>query len=226
MNKQIRLWDLPLRLFHWLLVVAVVVAMLSGINGRMDIHLQSGLAIVALLAFRLAWLFVGSTYARVGALWQAVVRMPEYLRGNWRRPGHNPLGVLSLVAMLLMLGWQAVTGLFTNDDSYFTGPLYRLIDKDFSLWLTGLHRNGLWLIVALVVLHVGSIIFYHVVKKKNLLKPMITGKTEQLNEEYQPATGGRWVAFVFSCLVAAAAFYVAQGSWVPKPPPPQPVFMF
>lgn len=219
MSKQIKVWDAPLRLFHWLLVVAVVIAMFSGIKGRMDLHEKAGVAVLTLLAFRLAWLFLGSTYARLGALLGALPRIPDYLRGTWQRPGHNPLGVLSMGAMLLVLGWQSVSGLFTNDDSIFTGPLYRLISKADSLWLTGLHRKTMWLIIALVALHVASVLFYWLIKKNNLIKPMITGKTERLNEEYKPATGGRWLAFVFSCLFAAGAFYVAQGSWVPKPPP-------
>jgi cytochrome b len=226
MPTQIKVWDLPLRLFHWLLVVAVVVAMVTGVNGNIKIHEQSGLIIVALLAFRLAWLFVGSTYARIGALWCAVIRIPQYLRGEWSRPGHNPLGVLSLAAMLLLLAWQAGSGLFTNDNSYFSGPLSRLIEKDLSLWLTGLHRQGFWPIVILIGLHVASIFFYGLVKKNNLLKPMITGKTEQRSAEYKPAKGGRWLALIVSLVFAAGAYYVAQGSWVPKPPPPAPMLMF
>lgn len=220
MSRQIRVWDLPLRLFHWLLVVAVIVAMASGLKGRMDLHEQAGLAVLALLAFRLAWLFLGSTYARLGALLTALPRIPDYLRGQWRKPGHNPLGVLSMGAMLLLLGWQSVSGLFTNDDSIFTGPLYRLISKADSLWLTGLHRQGFWLIVGLISLHVATVLFYWLVKKRNLIKPMITGTTEPLTEEYRPATGGRWLAFVLAVLFAAGVWYAAQGSWVPKPPPP------
>ncbi|MGI6407823.1 MAG: cytochrome b/b6 domain-containing protein [Thiopseudomonas sp.] len=226
MSKQIRVWDLPLRLFHWLLVVAVAVAIFSGLKGRMGLHEQAGLAVVTLLAFRLAWLFLGSTYARIGALLCALPKIPDYLRGHWRNPGHNPLGVLSMAAMLLLLGWQAVSGLFTNDDSIFTGPLYRLISKADSLWLTGLHRQTFWLLVGLIGLHVATVLFYWLVKKNNLIKPMVTGKTEQLNETYKPATGGRWLAFVLSCLFAAGAFYVAQGSWVPKPPPPATALPF
>lgn len=222
MSKQIRVWDLPLRLFHWALVVSVVVALASGLKGNMGLHQQAGLAVVTLLSFRLAWLFLGSTYARIGALLGALPRIPDYLRGNWRKPGHNPLGVLSMGAMLLVLGWQSVSGLFTNDDSVFTGPLYRLIDKADSLMLTGLHRQTFWLLVGLIALHVATVLFYWLVKKNNLVKPMITGNTEQLNEEYKPATGGRWLAFVLSCLFAVGAFYVAQGSRVPKPPPPAP----
>ena len=219
MSKQIRVWDLPLRLFHWLLVISVAVAIFSGLKGNMGLHEQAGMVIVTLLAFRLAWLFLGSTYARIGALLCALPKIPDYLRGQWHKPGHNPLGVLSMAALLLLLGWQSVSGLFTNDDSVFTGPLYRLISKADSLWLTGLHRQTFWLLVGLIGLHVLSVLFYWVVKKNNLIKPMITGTTEKLNEDYKPATGGRWLAFVLSCLFAAGAFWVAQGSWVPKPPP-------
>lgn len=219
MSKQIRVWDLPLRLFHWLLVISVAVAIFSGLKGNMGLHEQAGMVIVTLLAFRLAWLFLGSTYARIGALLCSLPKIPDYLRGQWHKPGHNPLGVLSMAALLLLLGWQSVSGLFTNDDSVFTGPLYRLISKADSLWLTGLHRQTFWLLVGLIGLHVLSVLFYWVVKKNNLIKPMITGTTEKLNDDYKPATGGRWLAFVLSCLFAAGAFWVAQGSWVPKPPP-------
>ncbi|MBS7326342.1 MAG: cytochrome b/b6 domain-containing protein [Thiopseudomonas sp.] len=222
MSRHIRVWDLPLRLFHWSLVVAVVVAMASGLKGNMQVHEKAGLAIVTLLAFRLAWLFLGSTYARIGALLGALPRIPDYLRGQWRKPGHNPLGVLSMAGMLLLLGWQSVSGLFTNDDSVFTGPLYRLISKADSLWVTGLHRQTFWLLVGLIGLHVATVLFYWLVKKNNLIKPMITGTTEAINDEYKPATGGRWLAFVLSCVLAGGALYVAQGSWVPKPPPPAP----
>ena len=183
MSNKIKVWDLPLRIFHWLLVLSVVIAMVSGVKGRMDLHEQAGLAIIALLSFRLIWLFLGSTYARIGALLGALPHIPDYISRQWNKPGHNPLGVLSMAAILLLLGWQAVSGLFTNDDSVFTGPLYRLISKADSLWVTGLHRQGFWLIVGLICLHVASIFFYWIFKKKNLIKPMITGNTERIGSE-------------------------------------------
>lgn len=228
MSKQIRVWDLPLRIFHWLLVVSVVVALITGLRGGswIDRHALVGMVVIGLLAFRLAWLLLGSTYARIGALLGAVVRIPDYLRGQWHKPGHNPLGVLSMAAMLLLLAWQAGSGLFTNDDIAFSGPLYRLVSSKDSALITSLHRQGFWLLVGLISLHVATVFFYWLVKKNNLIKPMITGKTEARNPEYKPATGGRWLAFVISCLFAAGVVYAAQGTWVPKPPPPPPALPF
>ena len=99
MNKQrIRLWDLPTRLFHWLLVLAVIAAVVSGqLGGNLiEVHGKIGLAIVGLIAFRLVWGFAGSTYARFAQFFPTPARIKVYLKGEWRGLGHNPLGGLSV----------------------------------------------------------------------------------------------------------------------------------
>lgn len=221
MAQQIRVWDGPLRTFHWLLVVSVVTALLTGWQGGswMDWHARAGLFIVGLLSFRLAWLLLGSTYARLSTLLGALLSLPQYLRGDWRRLGHNPLGVLSVFAMLGMLSWQAVSGLFTNDDIAFTGPLYKLVSSSLSSDLTRLHKLGMWIIIGLIALHILAIVVHAVLKKHNLVKAMLTGKTEQHYPEQKPAQGGRWLAFVCALAIALGAVYMASGEWQSKPPP-------
>lgn len=221
MSKQLRVWDAPLRVFHWLLVLSVCTALFTGWlgGGWIDWHARAGLSIIGLLSFRVAWLLLGSTYARLSTLLCSLLALPKYLRGEWRQLGHNPLGVLSVFAMLGMLSWQAVSGLFTNDDIAFTGPLYKLVSSSLSSDLTRLHKLGMWIIIGLIVVHVLAIVAHAVFKKHNLVKPMITGQTEQQYPEQKAAQGGHWRAFICALLIACGAVYLASGEWQSAPPP-------
>ncbi|AKX59714.1 cytochrome b/b6 domain-containing protein [Thiopseudomonas alkaliphila] len=224
MVRSIRVWDAPLRVFHWLLAAATFGALYTGWQGGslMQWHGRLGVLIVALLAFRLSWMLVGSTYARIDRLLCSVLQLPRYFKGQWHQAGHNPLGVLSVFALLGLLTWQAVTGLFTYDDIAFRGPLARLVSTSTSLEITSLHRLGLWFIVGLISLHILAIALHALVKKHNLVKPMITGQAKATHDSQQDAKGGGWIALVFSLIVAAGAYYLASGAWVPPPPPPAP----
>jgi len=219
MNSQrIRLWDLPTRLFHWLLVLAVVGAVVSGqIGGKLiELHGKIGLAIVGLIAFRIVWGFTGSTYARFAQFWPTPARVRVYLKGEWRGMGHNPLGGLSVVTLLLLLTAQVASGLFANDDITFTGPLYALIDKSLSDRLSGHHHLLSNLLIGLVVLHVGAVIFHGRVKKDDLIKPMLTGWKEGASGE--PARGGGVLALIVAVILAGTAICGASGAWLPEPP--------
>lgn len=220
-SKRIRLWDLPTRLFHWLLVLAMLGAVVSGqLGGNLiDRHALIGLFILGLLVFRLVWGVLGSTYARFAQFFPTPGRIRAYLKGEWQGEGHNPLGALSVFALLGLLTVQALTGLFSNDDIAFVGPLFDLVSKDLSNRLTGIHHLVADGLIILVVLHIAAIAFYVRFKKKNLVKPMLTGWQEG---EGKSATGGGLVAFVIAVLIAGAAVYGASGVWLPEPPPPPP----
>lgn len=223
MNSQrIRLWDLPTRLFHWLLVLAVVAAVISGqLGGKLiDLHGKIGLAIVVLIAFRLVWGFAGSTYARFAQFFPTPARIKVYLKGEWRGLGHNPLGGLSVFSLIFLLTVQVGTGLFSNDDIAFVGPLSELISKSLSDRLSGIHELVSSVLIALVVLHVGAVIFHGRVKKDDLVKPMLTGWKEGVAGE--PAKGGGLIALIVALAIAGAAVYGASGAWLPEPPPPPP----
>lgn len=170
-------WDAPLRLFHWLLVAAVAVAIVSGeVGGEwMAWHGRSGLFIVGLLVFRILWGIVGSAHARFVQFLPTPSRLRAYLRGEWRGQGHNPLGALSVLALISLLGWQAGTGLFGNDEIAFTGPLSNLVDEGLSARLTHWHQQTVWLLFALLGLHVAAIAYHRWVRKKDLVRPMVTG---------------------------------------------------
>ena len=216
-----RLWDLPTRLFHWLLVLAVAAAITSGqLGGNLIVwHGRIGLLIVGLIVFRLIWGALGSTYALFAHFFPTPARIKAYLRGEWRQPGHNPLGALSVFAVLALVAFQAISGLFANDDIAFNGPLYDLVGRDLSNRLSGLHHLASNALYALIGLHLAAIAFYMRVKKKNLVKPMITGWREGEGED---ARGGGLPALIFALILAGAAVYGASGAWLPEPPPPPP----
>ncbi len=221
-GARVYVWDFPTRVFHWSLVAAVAVAFITGFSGGngMDIHGKAGVAIVGLVAFRLAWGFLGSTYARFATFIYGPKAVLAYLRGEWCGLGHNPLGALSVIALLSLAVFQVVTGLFGNDDIAFNGPLYALVDKATSDGFTGWHRRSVWLLLALIALHLGAIGWYARVKQQALVKTMLTGWQDNPPAGAQAAKGGGFVAFLVAAAIGIAAAYAASGAFIPPPPPP------
>jgi cytochrome b len=220
---RIKVWDLPTRLFHWLLFLAVAAALWTGWVGGswIDWHARLGLLVLGLLVFRIIWGFLGSTYARFAQFAPTPGRVLAYLRGRWRGEGHNPLGALSVFALLGVLTWQAVSGLFSNDDIAFKGPLASLVSSDTSTWLSGLHRQGLWIILGLVALHLAAIAVY-ALRGKNLVKPMLVGWKEADDLNIKSAKGGKLWALLLALALAVGTVWVANGGLLPPPPPPPP----
>lgn len=219
--KKVLLWDLPTRLFHWLLVIAVGGAWLSGETGGNWLvwHARLGFLIVGLVVFRLVWGFAGSTYARFATFVRGPGSIKAYLAGQWHGLGHNPLGALSVLALLGLVALQVGSGLFAfNDDTGFTGPFHDLVSSAIGDTATRLHHKIIDLLIILVGLHVAAIVFYARIKKDNLVLPMITGHKEVSQGE--SARGGGLVALIVALLIAAAAAYGASGSWIEKPPAP------
>lgn len=198
-----QVWDLPLRVFHWalalLLVAQVVTATLGG--NAMEYHALGGYAILALLLFRLAWGFVGGTHARFGNFVRGPAAVLGHLRGRLApRAGHNPLGGWSVVAMLLSLLLQATTGLLATDDVMMEGPLARHVPERVVEVATSIHDLNAVVLLALVGLHLAAIAYYLLVKKRNLILPMVTGRGE--GSGAGPPQRG---SVVVGALVAAAA---------------------
>ena len=217
---NIRVWDLPTRLFHWALASCVVAAFVTAkIGGNLMVwHGRLGLAIVGLIVFRLVWGWVGPTYARFATFVRGPAAVLAYLRGQWHGQGHNPLGALSVLALLGVLCAQAATGLFANDDIAFSGYLAPLVSSRMSGELTGIHVLFENALIALVALHLGAIVFYAIVKKRNLVKPMITGWADGRPEE--SARGGGAPALILALALAALAVWGASGALLPPPAAP------
>jgi cytochrome b len=215
--RKIPVWDLPLRLFHWALVAAVSTAIVTGELGGdwMDVHGKAGLTIIGLVAFRIVWGLVGPAHARFHRFAPTPRRVADYLRGRWQGLGHNPLGALSVFALLALLAVQGTTGLFSNDDIAFSGPLSGRIDEALVSRLTGWHKQLAWVLFGLLALHVAAIVFYLVVKRRNLVKPMVTGWTQVDAAAPVPADAAaaraKPLAFVLALAVALAT--VAAVAW-------------
>jgi len=220
--KRIKLWDLPTRLFHWLLVILVAAAVISGKVGgaAIDWHGRIGLTILGLIAFRLVWGIIGSSHARFASFFPTPSSVAAYLRGQWQGVGHNPLGAFSVFGLLVLIALQVGTGLFGNDDIAFNGPLSSLISKELSDTLIGIHKIAIKLLIALIVLHLAAIVFYTHVKKEQLVKPMITGWKDVQPGQGESTKGGGAIAIVVALLIAAAAIYAASGAWLPVSQPP------
>lgn len=211
--RRVTVWDLPTRLFHWLLVAFVATSFVTAeIGGNaMQIHEWSGFVILSLLIFRVGWGFFGSRTARFTDFVRGPKAVLSYAGGLLRKDspphfGHNPLGGWSIVAMLLTLFVQAGTGLFANDDILTEGPLYSWVSKATSDFITDIHQWNQGVIVALVAIHLLAILFYFLVKRENLVRPMITG-VRPWNGTVEEPTGRIWAAAVIA-LIAAVTVYL------------------
>lgn len=203
-TESVLVWDLPVRIFHWVLVIAVIAAFVTDRLGvaYFKYHVWCGYTVLVLVAFRIAWGFVGTRHARFlnfvrgpAAIWRYLrggdvrgggVRGDGVrgggahggeLRGSERRfVGHNPLGALMVITLLIGLLVQAVTGLFGNDEIFNVGPLYGYISNELSLRLTSLHRQLFYWLAGAIAVHVGAVIFYRLVKNERLVVAMFTGR--------------------------------------------------
>ena len=192
-TTSIRVWDVPVRLFHWSLVILVSVSLYTGLFGgfnEMDYHMLSGYALLALVSFRIIWGLIGSEYARFTQFLRPteIVSYLKSLRGSGYKPsiGHNPMGALSVLAFLIVILGQATTGLFANDDLFMEGPLTHLVSDELSDELTSIHHLLAEVLYVLIGLHLTAIAAYAIFKKENLVLAMITGK-KRLKDQI-PAT--------------------------------------
>jgi len=222
MSGQIKLWDAPLRVFHWTFGATVIASMITGWlgGGLMVWHGRLGLLVLGLLVFRLLWGFVGSTYARWSRILGAAAGIRSYLQGNWQQAGHNPLGALSVLAMLGLVGFQVVSGLMATDDIAFQGPLYALASSDTSSWLSGLHRQAKWLLVGVIGLHLAAIAYYTLIKRKPLVGAMLGGRTTREHPAQQDAQGGSLIAAALAVALALGTVWGVQSvaGWMAPPP--------
>ena len=215
--QAVRVWDLPTRIFHWLLAACVIASVVSAkIGGNaMAWHFRFGYVVFTLLAFRLVWGLMGGRWSRFSSFVYAPAALLRYLRGASRddehhEVGHSPVGALSVFALLVLLAAQVGSGLFADDEISNTGPLIKFVSAATSSSLTGWHKSfGQWLVIGLVVLHVAAVQFY-LARKKNLVRPMWTG--DKLLPAAVPAaldhSRSRWLALAVAAACAALVTWI------------------
>lgn len=184
-------WDLPVRLFHWLFAALIGFSWWSAKNHHMDWHIWSGFGVLTLLLFRLFWGFVGSSTARFANFVRGPSAIRDYLGGRWRGIGHSPLGALSVISMLGVVAAQVGLGLFAEDeDGLYAGPLSTLVGIETSEAARDLHESLFNVILALVALHIAAILYYQL-RGKKLVGAMITGRGA-VDDGAEPMQRGKW----------------------------------
>ena len=206
-----KVWDLPIRLFHWLLAALIVFSWWAH-EDHLDWHRLSGFAIAGLLVFRLWWGLAGSSTARFSSFLKSPAGVLAYLRGAATGPGHNPLGGWSVVAMLATLTLQVGLGLFAVDqDGFESGPLSRFVDFETGRLAAAGHELVFNLLVGLIVLHLLAIGWYGV-RRKNLVGPMITGRTAPADggPDLQPAPAWKLLIGLALGLATSGGLYMME----------------
>jgi len=216
-SGRIKVWDIGTRLFHWSLVVLFGMSAFSAFQDKFglyaDIHLWSGYGVLTLVSWRILWGFIGSDTARFGQFIKGPTATLAYFRSAFKKEpyrwvGHNPLGALSVLAMLMVLLVQAGLGLFATDDMVFSGPLSETITGRLAGNLTDLHKTIGCVLFGLVGLHLLVVILVLVRKKTNLVKPMITGNIEgSVVLEPAPKMRSPLRAFTTFLLIGSAYYF-------------------
>jgi cytochrome b len=211
---RVRIWDLPTRLFHWLLAVCVAGSLVSVQLGGNAIawHFRFGYAILALVLFRVIWGWVGPRYARFASFPPDPAAAIASLRGAPHDgAGHNPLGAFSVYALLAALAFQAASGLFANDSIMWDGPLKNLVSSETSDRITTLHRLNRFVLLGLIGLHLAAIAWHALRLRERLVRPMIDGDRRYPPGAAlpQPARDDARIRLVAAALLALCAAAVA-----------------
>lgn len=216
----VRIWDLPTRLFHWALAALVIASVVTAkIGGNAMVwHFRFGLAILALLVFRAAWGLVGGRWSRFASFAYGPASVWRYVKNRPRAAdrfdvGHSPLGAWSVFALLAVLAVQVASGLVADDEIANVGPLNRFVTTDTGLVWTWFHKEvGEKLVIVLAVLHVAAIAFYRVVRRRDLIGPMVRGDQPQ-PADTPPSRDGlasRTLALVLFLAGVALALWVGR----------------
>jgi cytochrome b len=204
-SAPIRIWDLPIRIFHWLLVLLFVAAYTTHILGTdyFIYHLWFGYATLILVSFRILWGFVGTYHARFSNFVRNPIATIKYALSVFKKTdkphaGHNPLGAIMVIILLPAILVQAITGLFTNDEIFNVGPLYAYISDELSLSLTSLHRQLFYWILGAIVLHIAAVLCHQFLKRDNIIGAMFTGKitAKGLENEKSISSSKLWLAVI------------------------------
>lgn len=212
-NELIKIWDIWIRLFHWTLAASVGFLLYTGLTGNLffDWHKDVGEFVLLLILFRIIWGLVGSSNARLSRLFRSPKDGVEHIKHLVRREvplerEHNAAGAWAVLAMILMLGTQAITGLFIADeDELVEGALYGNVSSAMTDLMYRIHHINAELIQVILLVHVGMVILYAVYAKRNLVLPMLTGKIRWTSEAIPPSIMLRqwWVGalVIIPCVV-------------------------
>ncbi|MES2825146.1 MAG: cytochrome b/b6 domain-containing protein [Pseudomonadota bacterium] len=216
-QSSLKVWDLPVRIFHWGLVIAFVAAYITNLLGvnYFKYHVWCGYTVIILVLFRIIWGVVGTYHAKFIHFVRSPFATTKYAlsiikKADKHYAGHNPLGALMVLVLLLALLIQAITGLFSNDEIFNLGPLYGYVDNDLSLALTEIHQNLFYWILGAVILHIIAVCLHIFFKRDNIIKAMVTGEKSNKGLENETAiTSSRiGLAIIIAIILAITLAWV------------------
>lgn len=208
------LWDIPTRIFHWLIVCLIPLAWWSAEEGHYNVHQWTGYAVLVLVASRLVWGFLGSRHSRFRDFLVGPTAALSYLRGDGAASvGHNPLGGWSVMLLLALLLAQAVSGLFNSDDVLFSGPLYYWAGSDLRAVMGAVHEIAFNGLLALIGLHIAAVAYHQWRLKEKLLQAMVRGSAQ--GREGFEAPVGWWRAAAITVAIGLALWWGLEQA--PKP---------
>ena len=208
------IWDLPLRVCHWALALAVAGSFVTHYADAFEWHVRCGYLTLTLVAFRIAWGFVGPRYARFAELLGSA-RTAWSRRAPARGAGHTALGAWMALLLLALLGGQALTGLFANDEVVDAGPLSGWVPHATSNWLSAWHENISNLLLGAIALHVLAAAYYRLRLREDRIVPLVTGRKHGLPPG--SAIAAEHVGRAILVLLAVAAA-LAMVVWLAPPP--------
>ena len=206
-QTKVTVWDVPLRVWHWLFAAAVLTALSTGLIEEIhdiEIHQWAGISVVSLLVFRLCWGVWGTAYTRWTNYWTTPRKFVDHFLRKGELTPHTAPGIVLVVILMLAALVQSTTGLFMTDDIFFEGPLYDTIDESTFDWIYLMHTNAWQLVAGAVVIHLLAHLVYGVVLRDPTPLGMITGQ-KHVN---LPAVVTPWVRAIVSLAAGGATFGV------------------
>jgi cytochrome b len=211
-QTKVKVWDFPTRFFHWSMLLLLLALWLSAENSEMQWHQVFAYLLMILISVRIFWGLIGSETSRFNSFVVSPLKALAYLTTKPKPSalGHNPLGGYMVMAMLVVLVIQLTTGLFSTDEVFTEGPLYSMVDEQFALGLTWLHKVNFNVLLALAGIHILAVLGY-LFKGDNLIKPMLTGykvRNEHLSQPLvKPKMKSAMLALVILVIVAVPVWF-------------------
>ncbi len=214
-GKKTLIWDIPVRVFHWALVVLIGISWYTmEVSFNPDIHMLSGYAILSLLMFRTIWGLIGPAYARFNSMLYHPKVILEYAKSLFSArkssyAGHNPLGGIAVIVMLILLLVQTISGLFVFDESDFVwGPLSGKVSPGLSATLTTIHYTNVDILLGFIGLHIAAVLYYQFFKKEKLLIAMFTGRKPDMSGTWEAVRSSRLPLAILILAITSATVYL------------------
>ena len=212
-EKTSKVWEWPLRLWHWLLAISVVVALFTALATELDlmtVHTWAGMSVFALLVFRFIWGIWGGTYARFRWYWTTPKKFIAHFRGKGTQAAHTSPGIVLAVFLFFALLAQSGAGLFMTDDVFTDGPLVQFASDETIDFASFVHHRAWWFVLGLAVIHVTAHFIYAVVLKNPLPMSMFSGNKHIDIETTRYSNFNALVIYAIAVGVWALLFYYSR----------------